>query len=45
VQLLNAKIPKAQKDRQLVCLFALLGSAWAKTARKTLMKLAPYQSE
>jgi len=31
--------PKAQKDKQLGCIFALLESVSAKAARRTLMKL------
>jgi len=40
-QLLGTQIPKAQKDSQVVSLFALSGSVRAKAARGTLMKLTP----
>ena len=39
--LLGAKIPKAQKDSQVKQLFALLGSARVKAARRMLVKLTP----
>jgi len=39
MQLLLAKILKAQKDSQVVSLFALSGSAQAKIACRMLMKL------
>ena len=38
VQLLRTQIPKAQKVAWVDCLFALLGSACLKSARKMLMK-------
>jgi hypothetical protein len=40
-QLLREQILKAQKDSQVVSLFTLLGSASAKAASRTLMKLTP----
>jgi len=44
-QLLHTQILKAQKDSKLVTLFVLLGSALAKAASRTLMKLNPDQKE
>jgi len=38
-QLLHAQIPKAQKDSQVISLFALSGSGRLKATRRTLMKL------
>jgi len=39
---LQTQIPRAQKNSQVVSLFALLGSAPVKAARRrTLMKLTP----
>jgi len=35
------QIPKVQKDSQVVSLFAILGSARTKAARRMLMKLTP----
>jgi len=40
--LLNAKVPKAQKDTDdLTVIFALLGSARVKALHKMLVKLTP----
>jgi len=36
-----AQIPKAQKDSQVINIFALLGSACVKAAVRTLIKLTP----
>jgi len=44
-QLFHAKIPKVQKDWQLDCLFALLGSERKKTDHRMLMKLTPDRKE
>ena len=40
-QLLHAQSPKAQKDGQLKQLFAVLGSAWVKAARKPVDEIDP----
>ena len=41
-QLLRTQIPKMKKDSQIKQLFALLGPAWVKAARKHIDEIDPW---